>query len=407
MTYFAFSCAIVLAYLLVRSNKRQQGAESELGRLRKKLLLDARNQDKSHSRDLQQLLDALPQAFFSITKEGVVNRINSQAGRIFDGRDILNKNIDQVFLDSAMRSLLSKKLSKLKPARKILRFPPNSVFSSNTHDKDSHWEIEICPLSLLSKNSEIQLMMRDITASVHSDQVRQDFVANASHELRTPLSVISGYLEHLTEEGGLDHREPAQKMLGTMDRHVVRINRIVDDMLLISKLESDDFVPLNLAPFCIATCVRDVIERLELVIKKQKSIIEMEVAEFQLIGDQFYWTQILFNLVENALKQNPTIPLQIHINTEVTQNNHFKIHITDNGIGIPATDLPFIFKRFYRVEKHHSQTQVKGTGLGLSIVKRAVEAHGGKITATSTPGIETIFTITVPQSHDDLIMVND
>jgi two-component system phosphate regulon sensor histidine kinase PhoR len=401
MTYFAFSCVIVLAYLLVRSNKRQQGAESELGRLRKKSLLDARNQDKSHNRDLQQLLDALPQAFFSITKEGVVNRINSQAGRIFDGRDILNKNIDQVFLDSAMRSLLLKKLSKLKPARKILRFPPNSIFSSNTHDKDSHWEIEICPLSLLSKNSEIQLMMRDITASVHSDQVRQDFVANASHELRTPLSVISGYLEHLTEEGGLDQREPAQKMLGTMDRHVVRINRIVDDMLLISKLESDDFVPLNLAPFCIATCVRDVIERLELVIKKQKSTIEMEVAEFQLIGDQFYWTQILFNLVENALKQNPSIPLQIRIHAESDRDDNFKIHIADNGIGIPATDLPFIFKRFYRVEKHHSQTQVKGTGLGLSIVKRAVEAHGGTITATSTPGIETIFTIAIPKSHDE------
>ena len=401
MTYFAFSCVIVLAYLLVRSNKRQQGAKSEWGRLRKKLLLDARNQDKSHNRDLQQLLDALPQAFFSITKEGVVNRINSQAGRIFDGRDILNKNIDQVFLDSAMRSLLLKKLSKLKPARKILRFPPNSIFSSNTHDKDSHWEIEICPLSLLSKNSEIQLMMRDITASVHSDQVRKDFVANASHELRTPLSVISGYLEHLTEEGGLDQREPAQKMLGTMDRHVVRINRIVDDMLLISKLESDDFVPLNLAPFCIATCVRDVIERLELVIKKQKSTIEMEVAEFQLIGDQFYWTQILFNLVENALKQNPSIPLQIRIHAESDRDDNFKIHIADNGIGIPATDLPFIFKRFYRVEKHHSQTQVKGTGLGLSIVKRAVEAHGGTITATSTPGIETIFTIAIPKSHDE------
>ena len=401
MTYFAFSCVIVLAYLLVRSNKRQQGAKSEWGRLRKKLLLDARNQDKSHNRDLQQLLDALPQAFFSITKEGVVNRINSQAGRIFDGRDILNKNIDQVFLDSAMRSLLLKKLSKLKPARKILRFPPNSIFSSNTHDKDSHWEIEIYPLSLLGKSSEIQLMMRDITASVHSDQVRQDFVANASHELRTPLSVISGYLEHLTEEGGLDQREPAQKMLGTMDRHVVRINRIVDDMLLISKLESDDFVPLNLAPFCIATCVRDVIERLELVIKKQKSTIEMEVAEFQLIGDQFYWTQILFNLVENALKQNPSIPLQIRIHAESDRDDNFKIHIADNGIGIPATDLPFIFKRFYRVEKHHSQTQVKGTGLGLSIVKRAVEAHGGTITATSTPGIETIFTIAIPKSHDE------
>jgi two-component system, OmpR family, phosphate regulon sensor histidine kinase PhoR len=140
-------------------------------------------------------------------------------------------------------------------------------------------------------------------------------------------------------------------------------------MLVISKPESDDTVPLNLAPFNIATCVRDIIERIELVIKKKKSTIELDVSDAQLIGDHFYWTQILFNLVENALKQNPSIPPHIPINADLDQNNNFKIHISDNGIRIPATDLPFIFKRFYRVEKHHFQTQVKGTGLGLSIVK--------------------------------------
>jgi two-component system phosphate regulon sensor histidine kinase PhoR len=351
---------------------------------------------------VQDLLDALPYPFFSINSEGVLNRINSQASKIFDGRDILNRNIQHVFLDLKLSSLLSKSLSKLKPYRKILRFPPDSAFSSYGLDKDTHWEIDICPLSLQGNNREIQLTMRDITASVHSDQVRKDFVANASHELRTPLSVISGYLEHLTEEEGLDHKETAQKMLETMDRHVVRINRIVDDMLLISKLESDDSVPLNLAPFCIATCVRDVIERLELVIKRQGSTIEMKVPEIHFMGDQFYWTQILFNLVENALKQNQDIPLKIHINTEIDEDDNLKIQISDNGIGIPANDLPFIFKRFYRVEKHHSQSQIKGTGLGLSIVKRAVEAHGGTITAISTPRIETIFTIVVPQTNKDI-----
>lgn len=191
-------------------------------------------------------------------------------------------------------------------------------------------------------------------------------------------------------------------MLETMDRHVVRINRIVDDMLLISKLESDDSVPLNLAPFCIATCVRDVIERLELVIKKQGSSIEMKIPEINIIGDQFYWTQILFNLVENALKQNPDRTLKIHINADIDKDDNFKIQISDNGVGIPINDLPFIFKRFYRVEKHHSQSQIKGTGLGLSIVKRAVEAHGGTITATSLPTIETIFTIIVPQANKNI-----
>lgn len=403
MTYFAFSCVIALSYLLFIFKKKQREAEKELGRLKENMVRDELNKNKAHSPDdLQALLDALPYPFFSINGEGVLDRVNSQASKIFDGRNILDCNIEHVFLDLKLRSLISKSLSKLKSYQKILQFPPDSAFSSHGLDKDTHWEIDICPLSLQGNNREIQLTMRDITASVHSDQVRKDFVANASHELRTPLSVISGYLEHLTEKEGLDHKETAQKMLETMDRHVVRINRIVDDMLLISKLESDDSVPLNLAPFCIATCVRDVIERLEFVIKKQGSSIEVEIPEINIIGDQFYWTQILFNLVENALKQNPDRTLKIHINADMDKGDNFKIQISDNGVGIPAKDLPFIFKRFYRVEKHHSQSQIKGTGLGLSIVKRAVVAHGGTITATSLPGVETIFTIIVPQANKNI-----
>jgi two-component system phosphate regulon sensor histidine kinase PhoR len=401
MTYFAFSCALVLAFLLLRSRKRLQDSAIELGKLKDDSNRNEQKQAKAHDRELQHLLDALPYPFFSINQEGILNRVNSPARQIFGTREIHNRSIRQVFLDSSITSLLSESLAKPEPHREILRFPPNSVFSSRARDKDSHWEIDLRPLSLQSNTREIQLMMRDITASVHADQVRQDFVANASHELRTPLSIISGYLENLTEDGGLDNKDLARRMLETMDRHVVRINRIVEDMLVISKLESDDAVPLNLAPFNIAVCVRDIIERLELVIKKQNATIELDVPELQLFGDHFYWTQILFNLVENALKQNPSIPLKIRITAEVDHDDNFMIRITDNGIGIPATDLPFIFKRFYRVEKHHSQTQVKGTGLGLSIVKRAIEAHGGTITATSTPGVETIFTIHVPQWHPD------
>lgn len=397
MTYFAFSCAIVLAYLLLRTRSRLRESENELGRLRKDANQNTRKQVKAHDRELQHLLDALPYPFFSINEKGLINRLNSHARQIFGSREIHNRSIRQVFLDSAILSLLSESLARPEPHREILRFPPNSVFSPHADDKDSHWEVDLRPLYLQSNTREIQLMMRDITASVHADQVRQDFVANASHELRTPLSIISGYLENLTEEGGLDNKDLARRMLETMDRHVVRINRIVEDMLVISKLESDDAVPLNLAPFNIAACVRDIIERLELVIKKQEATIELNVPELQLTGDHFYWTQILFNLVENALKQNPSIPLRIGITAEMDSDDKFKICISDNGIGIPATDLPFIFKRFYRVEKHHSQTQVKGTGLGLSIVKRAIDAHGGDITATSTPGVETLFTITVPQ----------
>ena len=398
MTYFASTCALVLAYLLLRLIKRLQTSQSELNQLRENIVRNESNSYKEHNLDLQHLIDALPYPFFSINEEGLLKRVNSHARKIYGQREIDDRSIRDVFLDPSIISILSKALAEPAPCQEILQLPSNSVFSSHSDEKDSHWEVDIHPLSLQGNAREIQFTMKDITASVHSDQVRQDFVANASHELRTPLSIISGYLENLTEKGGLENTEMTLKMLETMDRHVVRINRIVEDMLVISKLESDDGVPLNLAPFNIADCVRDIIERLDLVIKKQKATIELDVPEAEFIGDHFYWTQILFNLVENALKQNPNTPLKVRITAQIDQDDNFEITIFDNGIGIPATDLPFIFKRFYRVAKHHSQTQVKGTGLGLSIVKRAVEAHGGTISATSIPEVETAFTITLSKS---------
>ena len=103
MTYFAFSCVIALSYLLFRFRKKQRGAENEFGRLRDKIVRDERNQTRAHSPDVQDLLDALPYPFFSINSEGVLNRVNSQARKIFDGRDILNCNFQHVFLDLKLR----------------------------------------------------------------------------------------------------------------------------------------------------------------------------------------------------------------------------------------------------------------------------------------------------------------
>lgn len=113
-----------------------------------------------------------------------------------------------------------------------------------------------------------------------------------------------------------------------------------------------------------------------------------------LYGDRHYWDQIFFNLVENAIKENPEPGLHVTITATVEQGR-YQIDITDDGVGIPAADLAHIFKRFYRVRKDRGQS-VKGTGLGLSIVRRAVEAHRGTIAVRSRPGIATTFTISVP-----------
>ena len=396
MNYFAFACAAVFLVLFILARRKTSATHLELTRLRHDAEERMKKCDEDYRHDIQHLLDALPHPFFSIDGKGIITRCNRPARKVFGTREILNRPVRQVFLDADLISSLTQVLDTPEAFRKKLRLPPTAVFSAEYADKDSFWVMDLRPTDLESADLELQLIMRDITPGVHSDQVRQDFVANASHELRTPLSIISGYLENLTEEGGLDDHGIANKMLDTMVRHVTRINRIVEDMLVISRLESDDAAPLKLAPFNFSHCVQDIVERLDLVIAKQEAKVEVNVPDMEIVGDQFYWTQILFNLVENALKQNPNMPLKVKIKASKDKEGNLTVRIADNGIGIPASDLPFIFKRFYRVAKHHSQTQIKGTGLGLSIVMRAVEAHQGTISATSTPGVKTAFTIKTP-----------
>jgi signal transduction histidine kinase len=241
--------------------------------------------------------------------------------------------------------------------------------------------------------------MKDITAELETEQIRRDFVANASHEIRTPLSIINGYLETMDDPTVDLRQEVFRRAIRTMRKHGDRLARIVEDMLTISKLESASDL-LSREPFDLRDSVEDIISQLHPLIDSQHARVSLEAApenDWILVGDRFYWDQIFFNLIENALKQNHEPGLKIVVRFAL-EDGRYVLSVTDDGIGIPAADLPLIFKRFYRVQKHHAQTQVKGTGLGLSIVKRAVEAHHGRIEVESRPGIRTVFTITVPQS---------
>lgn len=261
--------------------------------------------------------------------------------------------------------------------------------------------VAAAPVRLFGEDSagHLRVVIRDETDRHETEQIRKDFVANASHELRTPLSIINGYLENLLD-GVIDDPATTRRSLQTMQKHGERIARIVEDMLTLSKFESateGGTAALREHSFSCRECVEDVVERLLPMIDEKKARIDLQFPpdETDIIqGDRFYWDQIFFNLIENALKENQ--PGSLVIGVRFTRGNgEAVIQIRDNGIGIPRADLPFIFKRFYRVAKHHSQ-KIKGTGLGLSIVRRAVEAHHGTISVDSTLGLETVFTIRLP-----------
>ncbi|MDZ4402708.1 ATP-binding protein [Prosthecobacter sp.] len=297
--------------------------------------------------------------------------------------------------DHQIASLVQEAMLEKRHTVRRIQMLPSSV-GAGTDLGGRHFLIESAPLPTTSGGGA-WLMIQDITESAMTEQIRQDFVANASHELRTPLTIINGYIE-MMQDGGTPNPASMKKCLDVMEKHGKRIARIIEDMLAISRLE-DSSTPLNCEPFSVRACVQDAADHLAPMMEGRNVRLEFDFPKDggKLQGDRFYWDQVFTNLIENSVKENNRPGLVIRVSGE-WQQDHCILKVSDNGIGIPAHDLPFVFKRFYRGNKHHS-SEIKGTGLGLSIVKRAVEAHGGTIELTSTPGVETSFTMRVPLQH--------
>ncbi len=356
---------------------------------------------RQNNLDRNRLLDALSDAFLIVDADHRVRFVNAAARDLFNQRELIDRSIEESLLDPR---LLQGLLHSIKTGEHVQSRLVLSQQTSPRGDLENRgtnaWHVDAAPLpNPESLRPLTRVLIRDVTTEHQLDQVRKDFVANASHELRTPLAIINGYLENLLEDEILKDTAMAHRFLTIMRKHADRVSRIIEDMLVISKLESGEASALNIEPFRFRSCIDDVLERLESLITNQSATIKINMANPDLIiqGDRFYWTQVLFNLIENALKQNPLGKLTVEIGCNVV-GNHVCIDVADNGVGIPSADLAHIFRRFYRVEKHHSQQEIKGTGLGLSIVKRAVEAHHGKISVTSKPGIETKFSIAIPHA---------
>jgi len=312
---------------------------------------------------------------------------NRAVSTLFPGVDPKShRKLIEEIRDHELDALAHEALSRNAPRTRHIRRQTDSM-------EERVYFAEAAPLPG-PQGSGVWIMIEDVTDRLMTEQIRKDFVANASHELRTPLTMINGYIETL-QDGALDDPGFARRCLDVMEKHGKRIARIVEDMLAISRLESSAAL-LKIEPFKVQSCVKDVLEHLTPIIEARKPRISLHFPQDGgiLHGDRFYWDQIFTNLIENAIKENTRTGLQLTVTGE-WRADQIILTVADNGVGIAAHDLPFVFKRFYRGAKSHSQ-EIKGTGLGLSIVKRAVEAHGGTIDLRSTPGVETVFTMHLP-----------
>ena len=221
-----------------------------------------------------------------------------------------------------------------------------------------------------------------------SETYRREFIGNVSHELKTPIFNIQGYILTLLD-GGLYDEEVNMKYLKRTSKSVDRMINIVDDLEVITRLETEE-TQLEIGEFNIVELAKDVLDQLEL--KANESKIELSIqkeilTEF-VLGDIDKIQQVFANLISNSIKYGKEGG-----RTEVRffdMNENILIEISDDGIGISEMDLPRLFERFYRVDKNRSR-KIGGTGLGLAIVKHIIEAHNQTINVRSTVDVGSTF----------------
>jgi two-component system, OmpR family, phosphate regulon sensor histidine kinase PhoR len=238
------------------------------------------------------------------------------------------------------------------------------------------------------------LVMHDLTELRRLEAIRRDFVANVSHELKTPLTSISGYAETLLSLP--PDPEMARVFLGTILGNARRMQRLVDDLLDLSRIESGRWQPARTEVDVSAAAHESWTEVAARPASQAMEFrVEVEPGAEKLCADLDAIRQVLTNLMENSLRHTPAGGAIACIARR--HGNGVAIAVRDNGSGITREHLPRIFERFYRADASRSREE-GGTGLGLAIVKHLVEAHGGRVSAESERGRGTTVTCWFPDA---------
>jgi two-component system phosphate regulon sensor histidine kinase PhoR len=262
----------------------------------------------------------------------------------------------------------------------------NPVVIRPTTAEDCYLSLQVVPYG----DGQQLLLVRDVSRQMRLEAVRRDFVANASHELRSPLTVISGYLETLSQDPALDR--DLQGPVAEMRRQAERMTAIIRDLLELSRLEETDEVvggePIDV-PALLAMLRKDVLARPT----HPRDVRARIDSNAHLIGDEPEIHSALSNLVDNAAKYTPpegSLEMRWWVDDE---GAHFCV--TDTGMGIPAEHIPRLTERFYRVDAGRSRA-TGGSGLGLAIVKHVLQRHGAELEVQSTLGAGSTFTAHFP-----------
>ena len=255
--------------------------------------------------------------------------------------------------------------------------------------------VTLAPYGALDGEGGVIAVIHDITEQRRLDDARREFVANVSHELRTPLTNIRSYTETLLDAAGDIPIDTEKQFLGVISSESERMARIVTDLLTLSKLDYGR-MELRMTRFSLADMLHNVANAMKLTAEDSGHELAVDTPDDlpKIVGDRERIEQVVVNILSNAVKYTPSGG-HIRLSARELSGNRVRITVEDDGVGIPAADVPRLFERFYRVDKARSRA-AGGTGLGLAIAKEIVEQHEGKIALGSGYGKGTTVTITLP-----------
>ena len=338
------------------------------------------------------LLDLIPDPVLVVGGEERVLIANESASRWY-GRDLTDQLIYAVFRQPEALDCIRSARTHQSEFKTRIFFIKNEI--------TTWFELRSGPVAAPGLGLEgVVIHLKDVSEFDDLDQLRREFVANVSHELRSPLTSFSGIIETLRGRTW-DDGEAREKFLGLLESETRRMTRLVNDLLSLSKVETEErFQPTDRVNLVAA--VRDTVNSALPLARSLGITMTLNTSEDRLLvrGDQFQLAQVANNLIENALKYGKR-------GTEVVLNCGLResapgfdgrvaeFEVRDQGDGIEEFHIPRLTERFYRVDKHRSRA-AEGTGLGLAIVKHIVNRHRGRIAISSEVGVGSRFSVLLP-----------
>jgi two-component system sensor histidine kinase SenX3 len=370
----AAALGVLAGYLAARARRSPEPAP---------VLQPVEEPDPLHS-DIEMVLSALPEASVVVDTTGTPVRISSQAlalTLVRDGRIVMPEitaMIADVRRDGAIRE-----------HDITVRRPPLGKGLITLR-------LRVAPLG----PDRILVLAEDLSEAQRVDAVRRDFVANVSHELKTPIGALSLLAEAVLSSA--DEPEAVRHFAGRMEAEAGRLSALVGDLIDLSRLQGTD--PLkDASPVAVDDVVAEAVDAVrQLAQNSQIEVVVGGTPDLMVLGMEQQLVTALRNLLTNAVNYSPRgtrVAVATRLSADVVE-----VSVTDQGMGIPESELQRVFERFYRVDQARSRV-TGGTGLGLSIVKHVAENHGGEVGVWSVLGEGSTFTLRLPPFTADEVIV--